>query len=105
MYRQRAARGLRGFHQILGQFFEPCRLAIEDGNILLCLLRLHVLLFEEVHVVHDRGQRRFDIVRDVCDEVRAEALGFELLLHRLLHALRDGVEVLAVAAKNAVHVL
>ena len=105
MHRQRAARCLGRFNQILGQLFKPCRLPVEHGKIFLCLFRLDILFFEKVHIVDDRGQRGFDVVRNVCDEVRAEALGFELLLHRLLHALRDGVEVLAVVFQNAVHMV
>ena len=62
MHRQRAARCFGRFNQILGQLFQPCRLAVEDGNILLCLLRLHILFFEKVDIVDDRGQRRFDVV-------------------------------------------
>ena len=105
MHRQRAARCLGRFDQILGQLFEPCRLPVEHGKIFLCLFRLDILFFEKVDVVYNRGQRGFDVVRNVCDEVRAEALGFELLLHRLLHALGDGIEVLAVVFQNAVHMV
>ena len=105
MHRQRAARCLGRLDQILGQLFEPCRLPVEHGKIFLCLFRLDILLFEKIDVVYNRGQRRFDVVRDICDEVRAEALGFELLLHRLLHALGDGIEVLAVVFQNAVHMV
>ena len=52
--------------------------------------------FEQVDVVDDRGERGLDIVRDVGDKLGAEALGLHALAHGAVHAVGDGVEVLAV---------
>ena len=49
---------------------------------------------DKLHVVHDGGQRGFDIVRNVRDELRFHVLAFHALLDRVGKPPSDAVEVL-----------
>ncbi len=99
------ARGrLAGLHQILGQLFQPAGLPVKHQQVLLCGVR-KVLLLQQIHVVDDAGQGRLDVMGDVGDEFGLQPLAFQPLLHRLVHADADGVQILGVALHVKVHLL
>ena len=93
---------LAGLHQILRQLLQPPGLPVQHRQILLGLLR-QLLLLQQVHIVDDGGEGRFDVVGDVGDELSLQPLGPHPLLHRPVEALADGVEVLRVGLQIPVH--
>ena len=90
VHRQVAGRGLARLDQIFGELFELEGLPLEDGEVFFLLLA-RVLMLQKIHIVDDARQRRFDVVRDVRDELRFEPLAFELLIDGRGHAVADGI--------------
>jgi len=90
VHRQVAGRRLARLDQIFGELFELEGLPLEHGEVFFLLLA-RVLVLQEVHIVDDARQRRFDVVRDVRDELRFEPLAFELLVDGRGHAVADGI--------------
>lgn len=101
VHAQTAARCLGRFEQIVNELLELCRLPVEHLEVLAHLFILRLLLFKQVNIVDDGGERGLDIVGDVGDKLGAEALGLHALAHGAVHAVGDGVEVLAVLLERA----
>ncbi len=105
------ARGrLGGLQQILKQLFQPHRLTVQYFDVLLCLFALHLFLFQKVHIIDNGGQRRFDIVADVGQQLTAHPVAFDALLNRLdpfldcrVNAAPDGVQRFAVRFEFPLH--
>ena len=79
-------------HQILYQLFQPLRLPFQYRQVFLRRLIWHLFLFQQVHIVDNGGERRFDIVGDICNELCFHALAFQPLLHCARHSHANVVE-------------
>ena len=91
------ARGrLAGLHQVLRQLFQPVGLPVQYGQIL-AGGRGEFLLLQQVHIADNAGQGGLDVVGDIGDELSFQPFGLHPLLHRLVHAHADGVQILPVA--------
>ena len=101
---QVARGGLGRLHQILRQLFEPCGLALEHFNVLLGLFAVDVLLGQQIHIVDNGGQRGFDVVGHVGNELSFEMLALHPLIHGPADAVADAVQVVGVVQQVAVHV-
>ena len=80
-------------------------LPVQHGDVLPGLWGGDVLLFQQIHIVDDRGQRRLNVVGHVGDELCLQVLGLHLLLHRLLQAGLYIVQLLPVALEVTDEVL
>ena len=96
------AGGLGELHQVLRQLLELPGLAVQHQKVGV-LLGGGVVFLQKVHVIDDGGQGRLDIVGDVGDELRLQALALKLVLHGDAHPPADGVQVLPVAAEIPKH--
>ena len=97
--------GFGGLHQVLGELFQPGGLAVQNLQVFPGLVVGHRLLFQQVHIADDGGQGGFDVVGDVGDELGLHPLRLHLLLHRVLDALADVVQVFPVLPEGPPQVL
>ena len=58
---------------------------------------------EQIDVVDNRRERRLDIVRHVCDQLRLETLTFHALIDCLGHSLVDFIQIFAVLSALPEH--
>ena len=58
-------------------------------------------LFHQIYIGNHRGQRRFQIVRNIGDQLRFHALIFEFVLHRQIRRLRNLIDVRRQSAQLA----
>ena len=79
LYLEVACRSLGGLNQVLGQLFQPAGLSVQNLNIFR-RLSIQIFLFQQIHIVDDRGQRRFDIMGNICNQLRFQMLAFHFLL-------------------------
>ena len=101
IHRQRAGGRLGRLHQILCQLFQPLALPVQHGDILPGGGGGDVLLFQQIHVVDDGCQRRFDVVGHVGDQLGFHPFGAHLLLHGAFHAALQPVHGLPVPPEGA----
>ena len=87
-----AGAGLAHLHQVLDELFHPVGLAVQHLQIGLLLLG-GVGFFQQVHIVDDGGQGRFDIVGHVGDQLGLHAFGFQLILSRHHRHIRQTVQL------------
>ena len=91
-------------HQILRELLEALGLPVEHLQVVR-LLFTGVRLLQKIHIVHNGGEGRLDIVGDVGDELCFQPLGLHALLHSLVHAFCNGIEVVAMALEVPVELL
>src|SRR5699024_529120 len=82
------------FYQILCQLFQSLGFCIQDINVSFDLRVLDPLPFQEIHIIDDRRQRRFDIVRHIGDQVGFQTFALHLFLNRRLQAFSHTVDCL-----------
>ena len=100
---QGAGGGLGGLHQVLGQLFQPLGFPVQHADVLQCPGVLDIGLFQQVHIVDDGGERGFQVVGHVGDELGPEALAFEPLVHRIVDGRAQVVELFGVLPQVVVH--
>ena len=96
VHRQHPRRRLAGLHQVLRQLFQPQGLPVQHLDI---FHRLGVGLlcgFQQIDIVDNRRQGRFQVVRHIGNQLSLEALAFHLLLHRAVHPHGNIIQILRV---------
>ena len=71
-------------------------LTIQHSDVLPRRRGRHILLLQQIHIVDDGRQRRFDVVGHVGDELCLHALGACLLVDGLLDAGLDALQIFLV---------
>ena len=66
---------------------------------------LTLLFFNQVGIVNDGSQRRFDVMGYIGDQFRFHTLALQPLFHRCSHTFANAVQILAVALKIPEHSL
>ena len=72
-------------------------LPVQHGDVFPRRRGRHILLLQQIHIVDDGRQRRFDVVGYIGDQLGFQVLGLHLLLHRLLQAALYIVQLLSVS--------
>mgnify|MGYP000360410751 CR=1 FL=1 len=103
VHRQASGGRLGRLHQILRQLLEALALAVQHLDIFLGLGIVDVLLFQQIHIVDDAGQRGLEIVGDVGDQLGLEALALDALVHGISDGGAQIVELPGVPGQVAVH--
>ena len=98
-----ARRGLRRFHQILCKLFQPRRLADQHLRIFR-RLSFQIFLTQQIHIIHDRSQRRFNVVRYVCNQLGLHPLTLHPLFDGDGHTSADVIEIFPVFAEFTSHI-
>ena len=97
---QIAAAGFAQFHQIFNELLQLIGLTGQNLQILLIRLRA-VGSAEQIHKIHNRSQRGFDVVGYIGDQFRLHSLGTHLALYRLNGGLRQCIELLGAIPETA----
>lgn len=87
--------------QILRQLFQTGRLPFQHFQILRGIWAVHPFLLQQIHIVDNRGQRRFNIVRHIGNQLRLQAFALHLPLQRHLHAIPNTIQRLSMPAEVA----
>ena len=103
VHRQTSGGRLGRLHQILRQLLEALALAVQHLDIFLGLGIVDVLLFQQIHIVDDAGQRGLEIVGDVGDQLGLEALALDALVHGISDGGAQIVELPGVPGQVTVH--
>ena len=93
MHIHSAAHSLGRLQDVLCELFQLCALFFQHIQILCTRLLIEPGLLEEGNIVDQRRKRRFQIMADICDELRLHTLTLHTLLHGARHAVSDAVQI------------
>ena len=74
---------------------------IDNAGVIVGLLRREIHFAEQIGVVEDAGQRRFQVMADVGDQFAFHAFRADFVLQRRLHAVTKRVNILGHFSKHA----
>ena len=70
-------------------------MAVQYLQVFLRLRIVNIFLFEQIDIIDDGGERRFDVVGNIGDQLGFHALAAQTLVYGTLHALLHFIQVLA----------
>ena len=86
--------GFGSFDYIFGQTFQTMCLRIQNLKIFQCFRIFEVQPFQQINVIDDGSQRRFQIMGDIGDQFGFHTLIFEAFFHGSVQPVTNAVDIL-----------